>query len=111
RDCGPSGRARGPAVFREPFEVTDAGRVAAIRDPSGAIVSLWQPRSQIGATLINDIGALCWNELATTDVGSAKSFFQALIGWDYETGESGYTTIKNAGSRSGGMRKQTESER
>ena len=58
----------GAAVFREPFDVLDAGRVAAIRDPTGAIVSLWQPRARIGATLVNDIGALCWNELATSDL-------------------------------------------
>src|ERR687898_30331 len=53
----------GAAVFREPFDVLEAGRVAAIRDPTGAMVSLWQPRSRIGATLVNDPGALCWNEL------------------------------------------------
>lgn len=65
----------GTAVFREPFDVLDAGRVAAISDPTGAIVSLWQPRSRIGATLVNDVGALCWNELATTDVEQATAFF------------------------------------
>src|SRR5918994_1938290 len=93
----------GAAVFREPFDVLDAGRVAAIRDPIGAMVSLWQPRSQIGATLVNDIGALRWNELATTDVQRAKSFYGQLFGWGYETDDSGYTTIMNAGSRNGGM--------
>jgi predicted enzyme related to lactoylglutathione lyase len=36
-----AGKLGGAAVFREPFEVLDAGRVAAIRDPTGAIVSLW----------------------------------------------------------------------
>jgi hypothetical protein len=30
-------------------------------------VSLWQPRARIGATLV-ELGALCWNELATGDV-------------------------------------------
>jgi predicted enzyme related to lactoylglutathione lyase len=72
----------GAAVFREPFDVLDAGRVVAIRDPTGAIVSLWQPRSRIGATLVNDVGAFCWNELATDDVERAASFFAALLGWD-----------------------------
>ena len=85
----------GAAVFREPFDVLDAGRVAAISDPAGAVVSLWQPRSRIGATLVNDVGALCWNELATTDVERAKAFFGALLDWRYETDESGYTSIKN----------------
>jgi hypothetical protein len=32
----------GGAVFRAPFDVLDAGRVAAIRDPTGAVVSLWR---------------------------------------------------------------------
>jgi len=100
----------GTAVFREPFDVLDAGRVAAIRDPTGAIVSLWQPRSRIGATLVNDVGAWCWNELATTDVERAKSFFAELLGWDYETDDSGHATIRNAGSLNGAIRAQTERE-
>jgi uncharacterized protein len=101
----------GTAVFRAPFDVLDAGRVAAIRDPTGAIVSLWQPRSRIGATLVNDTGALCWNELATTDVERAKSFFGELLGWEYETDESGYVSVKNAGNLNGGMREQSKQER
>jgi predicted enzyme related to lactoylglutathione lyase len=106
-----AGELGGAAVFREPFDVVDAGRVAAIRDPSGAMVSLWQPRSRIGATLVNDVGALCWNELATTDVERVKSFFGQLLGWEYETDDSGYVSITNAGSLNGGMREQTEQER
>jgi uncharacterized protein len=101
----------GAAVFREPFDVLDAGCVAAIRDPTGALVSLWQPRSLPGATLVNDVGALCWNELATTDVELAKSFFGLLLGWEYETDDSGYVSIGNAGRLNGGIRKQTEDER
>jgi uncharacterized protein len=101
----------GAAVFRQSFDVLDAGRVAAIRDPTGAIVSLWQPRSRIGATLVNDVGALCWNELATTDVERAKLFFGELLGWEYETDDRGYVSITNAGSLNGGMREQTDQER
>jgi len=101
----------GAAVFRAPFDVRDAGRVAAIRDPTGAIMSLWQPRWLPGATLVKDVGALCWNELATTDLERAKSFFGELLGWEYQTNEGGYVSIKNAGSLNGGMREQTEQER
>jgi predicted enzyme related to lactoylglutathione lyase len=106
-----AGELGGAAVFRAPFDVLDAGRVAAIRDPTGAIVSLWQPRSRIGATLVNDVGALCWNELATTDVGRAKLFFGELLGWEYETDDSGYVSIRNVGRLNGGIREQTEQER
>src|SRR5829696_8342711 len=99
-----AGELGGAAVFREPFDVLDAGRVAAISDPTGAIVSLWQPRSRIGATLVNDVGALCWNELATPDVERAKSFFAELLGWEYDTDDSGYASIRNVGKLNGGIR-------
>jgi uncharacterized protein len=101
----------GAAVFRAPFDVLDAGRVAAIRDPTGAVVSLWQPRSRVGAELVNDTGALCWNELATSDVERAKSFFGELLGWEYETDDSGYVSVTNAGSLNGGMRGHTQQDR
>src|SRR5262249_9556630 len=102
-------RLGGTAVFREAFDVLDAGRVAAVRDPTGGDVSLWEPCSRMGATVVDQVGAMCWNELATTDVGSAKRFFGELVGWTYDT-DAGYTTITNAGRRIGGIRSQTEAE-
>jgi uncharacterized protein len=101
----------GTAVFREAFDVLDAGRVAAIRDPTGGDVSLWEPRSRAGATVVNQVGAMRWNELATTDVDRAKRFFGELVGWTYETDDAGYATVNNAGRRIGGIRGQTEAER
>jgi catechol 2,3-dioxygenase-like lactoylglutathione lyase family enzyme len=59
--------------------------------------------------IVNDIGAWCWNELMTTDVEQAKAFFGELLGWTYETDDSGYT-IKNAGHLNGGMRRQSEEQ-
>jgi predicted enzyme related to lactoylglutathione lyase len=100
----------GTAVFREAFDVFDAGRVAAIRDPTGGDVSLWEPRSRMGAMVVNQVGAMCWNELATTDVQRAKAFFGVLLGWEYETDDAGYTTIMNAGLPNGGIRKQSTDE-
>jgi predicted enzyme related to lactoylglutathione lyase len=106
-----AGELGGAAVFRHPFDVADAGRVAAIRDPTGAIVSLWQPRATPGAAVVNDVGALCWNELATTDVERARTFFSELLGWRYHTDDAGYTTITNAGHRNGAIRRLGDHER
>jgi|SRR5829696_211455 len=105
------GKLGGAAVFRRPFDVLDAGRVVAVRDPLGAIVSLWQPRSRVGATLIDEVGALCWNELTTTDVERAKSFYHDLFGWEYGTGRGGQSTIEAAGRPIGNIRGQTSQER
>jgi predicted enzyme related to lactoylglutathione lyase len=44
-------------------------------------------------------------------VERAKSFFEELLCWEYETGESGYASIRNAGRLNGGMREQSEQER
>jgi len=105
-----AGRLGGSAVFREPFDVP-GGRVAAIADPAGAVVSLWQPRPRIGAMLVNDVGALCWNELATADPERAKTFFGELFGWQYQASGSGRATIINADRRNGSIRAQTGRER
>jgi uncharacterized protein len=96
----------GAVAFREPFEVLDAGRVAAIRDPTGGNLSLWQPGARIGATVVGEVGALCWTELATSDVERVKSFFGDLFGWTYETGAAGDTTIRCGGRPNGAIRQQ-----
>lgn len=69
----------GGQVFAEPFDVMDAGRMAAIADPTGAAVNLWQPKEHIGAGVRNEPGAIAWNELATTDVDKAGAFFAELF--------------------------------
>ena len=71
----------GAKVMVEPFDVMDAGRMAVISDPTGAVVSLWEPRRHIGAQVVNEPGAFCWNELYTTDPRKAAEFYSELFGW------------------------------
>jgi uncharacterized protein len=103
-------RELGGALLREPLDFVDAGRVAALRDPTGGIVSLWQPLTHAGADLLHDVGALCWHELATSDLERAKSFYLELLGWQYEDDSDRATTIISAGSRIGTMRELGERE-
>jgi uncharacterized protein len=74
-------RALGGTVLAEPVDVLDAGRMAVVADPSGAAVSLWQPRGRIGAGLVNEVGAWTWNELVSPDVAGAGAFYADLLGW------------------------------
>jgi predicted enzyme related to lactoylglutathione lyase len=108
-----SARARelGAMLSRETSDVADVGRVATLRDPVGAVVSLWEPRARQGAGLVKDADTWCWNELATRDVERAKSFYADLLGWEFQADPSGYATIVNAGRRNGSIRPQTERER
>lgn len=98
----------GGVILRAPLDLAKAGRVAAVRDPLGGVLSLWEANAHAGAELIDDLGALCWHELVTPDVERAKSFYGALLGWVCEADASGLTTIINAGNRIGTMREQAE---
>jgi predicted enzyme related to lactoylglutathione lyase len=104
-------KSLGGQVLGEPFDVFDAGRMAVIQDPAGATFAVWQPKSHIGAQLVNQPGALCWNELATTDADKARAFYTELFGWEAEVsqfGEDTYTMFLNNGRANGGMMQITE---
>jgi uncharacterized protein len=77
-------KANGGAVFVEPMDVMDVGRMAIFADPAGAVLGLWQPASHVGAQLVNEPGTWCWSELITTDVDGAKAFYGAVFGWGSE---------------------------
>ena len=100
----------GGEVLAHPFDVMQSGRMTALRDPTGAAVHLWQPRSQAGAGRVNDTGCMVWNELATPDPARARDFFTQLLGWELEPEESGYGIIKNKGGLNGGIRPPQDGE-
>lgn len=98
-------KANGGMVYMEPMDVMDVGRMAIAADPTGAAFGVWQPKSHIGAQLINEPNTMCWNELITTDTEAAKKFYRAVFGWGEEThtGEVTYTEWKIDGRSIGGM--------
>ena len=106
----PRVRELGGEVLAEPFDVTRAGRTAAVRDPTGATLHLWQPREQRGAGRVNDPGCRCWNELASPDPARARDFFAELLGWEVEPEESGYGVIRLNGAINGGIRPPQDGE-
>ena len=77
----------GGQVLMPPVDIGDAGRMAFVADPTGAVVGLWQADRHIGATLVNEPGALIWNELITDKPDSALAFYQAVVGLTHSTME------------------------
>ena len=93
----------GGTVVAGPFDVTEAGRMATLQDPQGAM-SLWEPREHPGAGLVNEPGALCWNDLLTADGESSARFYSELFGWRIEPVPGGeYWTIRNGEATNGGI--------
>jgi uncharacterized protein len=71
----------GGQAMVEPMEVMDAGRMAFLAHPAGGMVGLWEPARHIGAELVNEPGALTWNQLHTRDQEAAAAFYDAVFGW------------------------------
>lgn len=74
-------RKAGGTVLAGPFDVSDVGRMAVVKDPTGANFSIWQPKSNIGVRVKNESNAMCWHELATTDTVKAAEFYKNAFGW------------------------------
>lgn len=74
-------RQLGAEVLVEPFDSPGGGRVATVRDPAGAVVSLSRPGERFGAELVNADGAWTWNELVSGDLAAGARFYTELLGW------------------------------
>jgi uncharacterized protein len=96
----------GGSVFAGPFDVLSAGRMAAICDPQGAMVIAWKPAGLVGAEMVNEPGAMAWNDLLTGDVEAAREFYTALFGWKVDPvpeSDGRYWVIKGSDGSNGGM--------
>ena len=72
----------GGTIVYGPVDVFDAGRIAIVTDPTGAVFAVWQPKANIGAEVFGEPGALAWTELYTHDVDKATAFYGGLFGWN-----------------------------
>ena len=73
--------AAGGQVLMETMAVLDAGRMAVIADPTGAVLCLWQPGNHIGSEVRMAPNTLSWVELATRHPDTSVAFYGELFGW------------------------------
>lgn len=89
--------ANGGQVHLEPMAVADNGTMAMIADPGKATVGLWQPGTQKGFEVRNEIGTPNWFELQTRDYEATVDFYRDVFRWDThaasDTPELRYTTL------------------
>jgi uncharacterized protein len=94
--------AAGGAIIVAPMDVMKAGRMAIFKDPTGAFIAAWQPGEHIGAQLVNEPGAMIWNELSTSDVAKSKVFYADTFGWGWG-GSDDYAEAQVAGRTIAGV--------
>ncbi len=83
-------RAAGGKVLDEPFDVMEAGRMAVFADREGAVFCVWEAKEHRGAGIVNEAGALVFNDLNTRDAAAAKEFYGAVFGWDVLEMDGGF---------------------
>jgi predicted enzyme related to lactoylglutathione lyase len=85
-------RDAGGSVLMDPFDILDAGRMAVLADPEGAVFCVWQPKRMVGAQLVNEPGTWNFSELNTQDPDGTAAFYGELFGWEAQSlaaGEAG----------------------
>ena len=96
----------GGKVLKGATDAGDLGQYAILRDPQGAVFSVFQSRAP-GAEgpMRSQFG---WHELHTTDHKAAMSFYRDLVGWEqtgaHDMGAMGeYLLFGHKGKTLGGM--------
>ncbi|MBL0374443.1 VOC family protein [Rhizobium sp. KVB221] len=106
--------ALGGSIEQPPTDIPGIGRFAVIKDPHGAIISLFYsdsppPESPFGQAP----GRIGWNELYAGDLDGAWAFYSALFGWTkgeaMDMGDMGiYQLFEHEGNAIGGMMKKPD---
>ncbi|GAA3486049.1 VOC family protein [Streptomyces cremeus] len=74
----------GGTVAVGPLQAGEAGRLAIVADPAGAVFGLWQAAEHLGTGLAGVPGTPVWNELVTRETAGIVKFYQAVFGYGAE---------------------------
>jgi predicted enzyme related to lactoylglutathione lyase len=77
----------GGQTIAPPMDVMNLGRMGIFVDPAGAAFGIWQAGTFAGAGIVNEPGALIWNELLTRDVPASTVFYRDALGLGAKTSE------------------------
>jgi uncharacterized protein len=88
--------AAGGKVVAGPMDIPEIGRFGVIADPQGAVLSAFAAKGEAEVPE----GVFVWDELLTSDVDAAKSFYTEVFGWgarEMEMGGMGTYTMFQRG--------------
>ena len=81
--------ARGK-VHQTPFDIPGGAQVAVVADRTGAMIALISGGPPPGYPYYSeDVGAVCWAELMTSDIQAAVGFYREVFGWTAENDDTG----------------------
>jgi len=91
--------AQGGEVLTPPTNLQQRGELAIVRDAEGALMGLLQTRDGDPADREPEVGAFLWDELWTTDVNNATTFYEEVGGleaanWDIDENQQSDATYR-----------------
>ena len=93
----------GGTVLVAPCDVFEAGRMAMLQDPEGAVFAVWQPKAHIGCEVKSEPGAVIWNEVMTKNPQEAGSFYGAVLGVEFTSAPMDYYLLRAGGTSVAGV--------
>jgi predicted enzyme related to lactoylglutathione lyase len=101
--------AAGGSIMAPPMDVGTLGTMGIAIDPTGAVFGFWGHKEFFGATVVNEPGALNWNECNTSDPSAAAKFYEASFGLTSSPmpGADGYLILHVGDRGIAGIRKIT----
>src|SRR5207248_10264084 len=81
--------AAGGTVIAPPFSVGDQGVMATFQDPTGALISAWQPGRMADVFPSGAPNTFAWAELNARGIEKGIPFYAATFGWTAYKSERG----------------------
>lgn len=100
----------GGEVMSPVMDVMSLGSMLVATDPTGAVFGVWEHKEFIGAQVVNQPGALVWNECNTRDVAADTKFYGSVFGATFEPveGAENYHQFQVNGKTVGGLQQMTD---
>jgi hypothetical protein len=97
-----------------PMDAMGTGVFALATAPGGEVFGIWEAKSHIGVGLVNEHGAVSWNELMTDDVDTALGFYNKVFGHITRTTDMGggfmYSTLGVGDRQIAGIMEKPDAE-
>ncbi|HXV93241.1 MAG TPA: VOC family protein [Pseudonocardia sp.] len=96
----------GGSVLGGPMDIEGSGRMLIARDVTGGVFGVWQAGGMIGTEVVDEPGALVWEDARLTDAAAGKRFYSAVFGYIYQPvpgAPDDYETFLVDGRVAGGM--------
>lgn len=86
------------------MEIQGSGRMTVAVDPTGVTFGMWEAAGHPGSQVVNEPGAVVWNELVSPDLPAAQDFYAATLGveWSAEDVEGEPYSLFAVGGRTVG---------